>query len=391
MQVIAIMGVNMKKRKNRRNKRKTMLGLLGFSILLCVSVILFLNLDPAFGGNSNKEQKEFFKDWDNYRNGQFVNEVPARNGMNIGDSFSMIKESFSGSTERNPDGEIPVDSIDWEKIKDEKDSLTWLGHSTFLLSVDNKKILIDPMLGPIASPVSFVGSRRYNYSENMDNVIDKLPPIDAVFISHDHYDHLDYQSIVKLKDKVSHFFVPLGVSSHLIRWGVPKEKITELNWWDEREYQGLDISLTPSRHFSGRGPLNSNSTLWGGWVITGKDAHLYISGDGGYGPHFKEIGDKYGPFDLALIEGAQYDKRWPDVHMLPEQSVQASLDVKAKNMMLMHWGAFTLAFHEWNEPIERAENESERLKVNLIAPKIGDTISLDSDFNVSTSEWWNLK
>lgn len=177
----------------------------------------------------------------------------------------------------------------------------------------------------------------------------------------------------------------------MIRWGVPKEKITELNWWDEREYQGLNISLTPSRHFSGRGPFNSNSTLWGGWVIIGKNTRLYVSGDGGYGPHFKEIGDKYGPFDLTLIEGAQYDKRWPDLHMLPEQAVQTSIDLKGKNMMLMHWAAFTLAFHGWNEPIERAQKEAERLKVNLISPKIGDTISLDSDFNVPTSKWWNLK
>lgn len=154
------------------------------------------------------------------------------------------------------------------------------------------------------------------------------------------------------------------------------------------DYQGLTVSLTPSRHFSERNLFNSNSTLWGGWAIIGENIRLYISGDG---PHFKEIGDKYGHFDLALIEGAQYDKRWPDVHMLPEQAVQASLDVKTKNMMLMHWGSFTLAFHGWNEPIERAENEAEKLKVNLIAPKIGDTISLDSDFNIPTSEWWNLK
>lgn len=367
-----------------------MLGLLSFIILLCSGVALFLNLDPAFGGNPTKEQKEFFKHLDNYKDGKFINEIAARNDMNTGDSFSMIKESFTGSTKRNPDGKISVDAIDWEKIKDEKDSLTWLGHSAFLLSVDNKKILIDPMLGPVASPVSFVGSKRYEYSENMDNIIDKFPPIDAVFISHDHYDHLDYQSILKLKDKVSHFFVPLGVDSHLIRWGVPKDKITELNWWDELNYQGLNIALTPSRHFSGRSLFNYNSTLWGGWVIKAKNTSLYISGDGGYGPHFKEIGEKCGPFDLALIEGAQYDKRWPDVHELPEQAVQASLDVKAKNMMLMHWGSFTLAFHGWNEPIERAESEAKKLNVNLIAPKIGDTISLDSDFNVPNSEWWNL-
>ena len=223
----------------------------------------------------------------------------------------------------------------------------------------------------------------------MNNIIDELPFIDAVFISHDHYDHLDYQSIVKLESKVSHFFVPLGVSNHLIRWGVPKEKITELNWWNEMEYQGLTIALTPSRHFSGRGLFNSDTTLWGGWVILGKNMRLYTSGDGGYGPHFKEIGKKYGPFDITLIEGGQYDQRWADIHMKPEQSVQANLDVNGKNMMLMHWGSFTLAYHGWKEPIESALKEAKKLDVNLIAPKIGETVLLDSELHIPPSSWWN--
>ncbi|MEN6462818.1 MAG: MBL fold metallo-hydrolase, partial [Syntrophomonas sp.] len=206
----------------------------------------------------------------------------------------------------------------------------------------------------------------------------------------DHYDHLDYQSIVKLNSKEAHFFVPLGVSAHLIRWGVPKEKITELNWWDEMEYQGLTIALTPARHFSGRGLFNSNTTLWGSWVILGKNTRLYFSGDSGYGPHFQEIGEKYGPFDITLIDGGQYDRRWPDVHNTPEQSVQANLDLKGKNMMLMHWGAFTLANHGWKEPIERALKEAKKEAVNLIAPKIGETGTLDSDLNTPLSFWWRF-
>ena len=269
--------------------------------------------------------------------------------------------------------------------------MTWLGHSAFLLSIDNKKLLVDPMLSPIASPVSFAGIKRYKYSEDiMLHIIDEMPPIDAVFISHDHYDHLDYQSIVKLKSKVSHFFVPLGVSAHLIRWGVPIEKITELNWWEEMEYQGLTIALTPSRHFSGRGIFNRDTTLWGGWVILGKSTRLYASGDGGYGPHFKEIGKKYGPFDIALIEGGQYDRRWADIHMTPEQSVQANLDINGKNMILMHWGAFTLANHGWKEPIERVLIGAKKVEVNLITPKIGETVLLDSDLHIPSSAWWNL-
>lgn len=367
-----------------------MLYLFSFLILLCIGITLFIKLNPAFGGNPTKEQKESYERFDNYVNGRFVNETPTSLNMGIFDYISMIKDSFKGTKDRKPAGQIPIPMIDWKKIKNKKDSLTWLGHSTFLLSVDNKRILLDPILGQIASPVSFAGSRRYEYSENMLHVINEMLPIDAVLISHDHYDHLDYKSIVKLNSKVSHFFVPLGVSSHLIRWGASKEKITELNWWDEVEYQGLTIALTPSKHFSGRGILNRNTTLWGGWVILGKRMRFYTSGDGGYDKHFKEIGNKYGPFDMTLIEGAQYDRRWFWVHMRPEEAVQAHLDVNGKNMMLMHWGAFTLAYHGWKEPIERALKEVEKSDINLITPQIGETVLLDSDLNAPFSSWWDF-
>jgi L-ascorbate metabolism protein UlaG (beta-lactamase superfamily) len=381
--------MNVKKRRNGGSRKKMILYLLSLLIVLSLGITLFINLYPSFGGNPTKEEKENYKSFKNYVNGKFVDEVPTNLNMSLSNVLSMAKDSIVGAKDRNPNSEIPIDLIDWNKIKSEKDSLTWLGHSAYLISIDNKKILIDPMLSPMASPVSFAGSKRYKYSEDMNNIIDEMPFIDAVFISHDHYDHLDYQSIVKLESKVSHFLVPLGVSNHLIRWGVPKEKITELNWWNEMEYQELTVALTPSRHFSGRGIFNTDTTLWGGWVILGKNMRLYTSGDGGYGPHFKEIGKKYGPFDITLIEGGQYDKRWANIHMIPEQSVQANLDVNGKNMMLMHWGSFTLAYHGWKEPIERALMEAEKLEVNLITPKIGQTVLLDSDLNISYSTWWD--
>lgn len=380
----------MKKRKVGIMVKKVIVYLFSFLFVLAIAITLFINLDPDFGGNITKEQMEKYKLLDNYVNGKFVNEIPTSLIISSDDSTSPIKDSKASTEDLNPTSQIPVSQIDWKKIKSEKDSFTWLGHSAFLISIDNKKILLDPMLGPIASPVSFAGIKRYKYSEDMLHIIDEMPPIDAVFISHDHYDHLDYQSIIKLKSKVEHFFVPLGVSAHLIRWGVPKEKITELNWWDEMKYKDLTVALTPSRHFSGRGIFNSNTTLWGGWVILGEKTRLYTSGDGGYGPHFKEIGKKYGPFDMTLIEGGQYDKRWSYVHMIPEQSVQANLDVNGKNMMLMHWGAFTLAHHGWKEPIERALKEAKKVKVNLIAPEVGKTVPLDSDMNIPVYSWWDF-
>lgn len=371
--------------------KKMMLYLVCFLLLLGAVIILFINIDPAFGGNPTKEQKEKYQYLNNYVDGKFINENPAELVINSSNASAMNEDSASEDKDRNPTSPIPVSIIDWNKIISENDSLTWFGHSAFLLSIDNKKLLVDPMLSPIASPVSFVGVKRYEYSEDiMLHLFDEMPPIDAVFITHDHYDHLDYQSIVKLNSKVSHFFVPLGVSAHLVRWGIPKEKITELNWWEETEYQGLTVALTPARHFSGRDPFNIDTTLWGGWVILGNNTRLYTSGDTGYNTHFKEIGTKYGSFDITLIEGGQYDRRWSDIHMIPEQSVQANLDVNGKTMMLMHWGAFTLANHGWNEPIERALKEANKREVNLIAPEIGVTILLDSDLHMPPTSWWDF-
>ncbi|MDN7240582.1 MBL fold metallo-hydrolase [Planococcus sp. N028] len=356
-------------------------------VVLGVVITLFINISPTFGGNPSKEQKDVYKTFENYKDGKFFYQASKNLDGKAAGSPSTLPNANSPSTETDPSVQIPVSEIDWNKINSKEDSLTWFGHSAVLLSLDNNKILIDPMLGPIASPVTFAGPKRY--SEDLLGIIEKMPPIDAVFITHDHYDHLDYHSIKKLNGKVRHFFVPYGVSNHLIRWGIAKEKITELNWWDETEFQGLAIALTPSKHFSGRGVFNRRSTLWGGWVILGTQTRFYTSGDGGYDAHFKEIGDKYGPFDIALLEGGQYDKRWPESHMLPEESVQANIDVQGKHMMLMHWGAFTLARHGWAEPIERATKAAKERDVKLIAPKIGETVLLDGKLSLPVSTWWN--
>ncbi len=372
--------------KNKKRKAKKFLFyFMMLIIVLGVGILVFSTMYPTFGSNPSKEQKEVYETFDNYEDGKFVYQPSPMETVSV-EIPPKTPESDSADTEKRPAGQLPVAEIDWNKINGSEDSLTWLGHSAFILSLDDQKILIDPMLGPTASPVSFIGPKRY--SEDFLGIIEEMPPIDAVFITHDHYDHLDYQSIKKLKSKVSHFFVPHGVGNHLIQWGIAKETITELNWWDETEFQGLTLALTPANHFSGRGMLNRNSTLWGGWVILGEQTRFYTSGDGGYGAHFKEIGDKYGPFDIALLEGGQYDERWPDSHMLPEESVQANIDVQSKQMMLTHWGAFTLARHSWTEPIERASKAAKVNDVNLIAPRIGETVQLDENVPKPVSTWW---
>lgn len=372
------------KRKTKDKKRwikKMLLYILVLFVGVGVALLLFINLSPSFGGTPSKEQQEVYEAFDNYQNGKFVNQPSTL----AADRLPPLTNSTKGET--RPTIQLPVSEIDWNKINSPEDTLTWLGHSAFILSLDDNKILIDPMLGPVASPVSFIGPKRY--SEDLLDIIEDMPPIDAVVITHDHYDHLDYESIKRLKSKVVHFFVPYGVSSHLIKWGVAKDKITEMNWWDETEFQGLTVALTPAKHFSGRGILNRNSTLWGGWVILGQQTRFYTSGDGGYDGHFQEIGDKYGPFDIALIEGGQYDERWKESHMRPEESVQANIDVQSKQMMLIHWGAFTLARHSWTDPIERASKSAAENDVNLLAPQIGETVQLDGISTVPVSPWWD--
>ena len=253
-----------------------------------------------------------------------------------------------------------------------------------MIEMDGKVILLDPMFGQVASPHPWMGTNRYNSTFPLE--IEELPKIDVVVFSHDHYDHLDYGSVDALKDKVDHWLVPWGLDNHLVSWGVNPNKISALDWWQESIRIDIEFVLTPSRHFSGRGITDRMVTLWRSWVIKGASDNIYFSGDGGYGSHFKEIGEKYGPFDIGLMECGQYNEKWADIHMMPEESVQASLDVNAKVMMPVHWGAFTLSVHSWIEPVQRASIEAERLGVKMTTPKIGEQIILNESY--PTSKWW---
>jgi L-ascorbate metabolism protein UlaG (beta-lactamase superfamily) len=231
-----------------------------------------------------------------------------------------------------------------------------------------------------------IGSKRYSVTLPIEP--EHLPPIDAVILSHDHYDHLDYHSIQKLKDKVGKFIVPFGVGSHLVRWGVHPAKISEYDWWSELELDGLKLVCTPARHFSGRSLFNRDSTLWCSWVIMGQQTRIFYGGDSGYAPHFKEIGEKYGPFDLTFMECGQYDERWPAIHMMPEETVQAHIDVLGKLMIPIHWSAFTMALHDWTDPIERVTKAAKERNVNISTPRIGEAVNVGSA-EYPASVWWN--
>ena len=262
--------------------------------------------------------------------------------------------------------------------------VTWYGHSAVFLEIDGKRILLDPMLGESASPVPLFGSTRFHLEKPLESL--RFPRIDAVLISHDHYDHLDYRSIRRIEKQVRHFFVPLGVGAHLRGWGIAADRITELDWWESAELDGVTFTAAPAQHFSGRGLTNRNSTLWASWAIRGSRHSVFFSGDSGYGPHFREIGERLGPFDFTMMECGQYNERWAAIHSMPEESVQAHLDVRGEAMMPIHWGAFKLALHTWTDPVERAAAAAEKKGVTLVTPGIGQPVVLGRYEDIG--RWW---
>jgi L-ascorbate metabolism protein UlaG (beta-lactamase superfamily) len=364
------------------------LTIAGIVLLLVIVITLFINFYPSFGGSHSAEKIKSFEQSRHYEKGNFINQIPTSLNMNFGKLVTVLRDYIGGIPNQTPENPLPVLPVDSMTIVSKGDSLvriTWFGHSAFLLEINGKNILLDPMFGDYVGPHPWLGPSRF--SNGIPIKIEKLPQIDLVLFSHDHYDHLDYESVLKLKEKVKQFFVPLGVGSHLEEWGVDINKIRELNWWDEIIFDEIQFVCAPARHFSGRGIFNRNTTMWASWVIKSNTFAIYFSGDSGYGPHFKEIGEKYGPFDFAMLECGQYDKRWESIHMMPEQTAQAALDLKAKLMMPIHWGSFVLALHSWKDPVERVTRKAQELNVNVVTPKIGEQFLLNEPI-IEDNRWW---
>ena len=360
-----------------------------FYILLFViiGIVIFINTSSEFGGSPSDEEMVEFEKTGHYKEGQFQNYHQTSRGFSWDVFWSTMKEYYKDNPNRDPAVKVPFIKQDSTQLEITKQvsKLIWFGHSAFLLQLDGRNILLDPMLGETPSPVKWLSRPRYN--DHLPLEIAELPAIDFVFISHDHYDHLDYETIEQLYAKVKHFVVPLGVGAHLKAWGIEDEKIHEYDWWTDDEIEGLKFAFAPTRHFSGRGVLNHNSTLWGSWIIKGEHQKIYFSGDGGYDDHFKKIGEKYGPFDIAMVECGQYNKNWKQIHMQPEESAQAIKDLNAKVGVPIHWGAFTLSLHDWYEPPVRIKEAADSIGVRVVTPKIGEIMNLDS-ITIGYNPWW---
>ncbi|HFJ9314890.1 TPA: MBL fold metallo-hydrolase [Bacillus tropicus] len=314
---------------------------------------------------------------------KYINQIHTDVSFKPKDIIGLMTDYFKMKTKLRPIKNLPIVLSD--KNNESLESVTWFGHSASLLKIEGKTLLLDPMFGDASSPFPLFNSKRYSGAFSLER--EDLQEIDAIVISHNHYDHLNYKSIMQLKDRAKHFYVPTGVAQYLIKWGVSPSKISEHNWWDEITFDTIKLVCAPARHFSGRSMTDRDCSLWCSWLILGQETKVFFSGDSGYAPHFKEIGDKYGPFNLTLMECGQYDPRWSAIHMLPEETVQAHMDVKGELLLPIHWGAFTLALHEWSDPIERVTKEAKRLEVKITTPQIGESITLKST-DYPSSAWW---
>lgn len=338
-----------------------------------------------FGAKPTKEQIDRYSASSNWKGGVFQNQAETTMSISIQTLPKLLYKQFFESKCREPQTPLPVlpFSLDEFLAPSDECKMIWYGHSVGLMRLNGKTILIDPMLGPNASPIAPFATKRF--SKNTLDFIDQFPTIDLLLLTHDHYDHLDLDSMQKLLPKVKQYYVALGTARHLVKWGADESKIKEFDWWDNTSFEDIQITFTPNRHFSGRGLTDRAKSLWGGWVLKTSTENIYWSGDGGYGEHFKEIGEKLGPFDFGVMECGQYNTNWHQIHMYPEETAQAAKDAQVKRAIAVHWAGFALAQHHWKDPIERFIAEAAHLELEVFTPMIGELFSYTEG---PQKAWW---
>ncbi len=365
--------------------KRSMIIALCVLILLAAGVWLFMQT-AVFGSAPTADRLRRVQASKNYRDGSFQNPVPT-DVMRPGASYwNWVGDNFRKPADLEPKQPLPSVKTDLNALTDKATSIVWFGHSSYLIKSGQTTVLVDPVFSGHASPVAlfgkaFPGTSTYGVAD--------IPPIDLLIITHDHYDHLDYETLVALRDKVKRVITSLGVGAHLERWGYDPTRITELDWDESVDVsEGFSVTAVPARHFSGRG-VKRGQSLWSAFVLDLNAQRLFLGGDSGYGPHFARIGQQYGPFDFALLECGQYGRDWPSIHMFPEELPQAARDLNTRVLMPVHWGKFALAFHPWNEPIRlltKAMNPAD--SIQLTTPKIGEPVVLGKA--LPNSRWWEF-
>lgn len=355
---------------------------LGILLAALAALTFFVFRMESFGGWFEGERLTRMQRSPQYKGTRFENTPPQDPDMHLWESL----KKYSEGQLREPRFTIAVVQRSSEDFKPQAEPglrAYWFGHASTLIEIDGLRIMTDPVFSEFASPFQVSPSPRRFHPVPLD--LEKMPFIDAVVISHDHFDHLDMATTKAFAARGTHFYVGLGVGAHLERWGVPAGQIHEMDWWEQATLKGVRIVCTPARHYSGRRSMD-NSTLWASWYVQGEKHSAYYSGDTGYASHFSEIAKRLGPVELAVIKVGAYGTTWLDIHMDPESAVQASLDLGARMLFPVHWATFNLSYHSWEEPILRAVAAAKAKKVNLVTPRVGERVVYGQPF--ASQRWY---
>jgi L-ascorbate metabolism protein UlaG (beta-lactamase superfamily) len=354
-------------------------------VLLCVATVFFYMRQAKFGKAPSGERLELIQQSPGYKNGKFQN-VHLTPMITEGYSMASVTYDFAFKKfpRQKPVGSIPSITTNLLKLPKDSNVLVWFGHSSYFIQIHGKRFLIDPVFSGNASPIpnsnkSFAGTDIYTAAD--------IPEIDYLLITHDHYDHLDYETVIALKDKIKTVICGLGVGSHFEYWGFDRSIIIEKNWNESyRSDNGIAIHTATARHFSGRG-FTRNNTLWISFILQTPNMKIYISGDSGYDTHFKEIGEKFGGFDLAILDNGQYNVAWQAIHMLPAEVLKAAQELKAKRLFPGHSSKFKLAYHPWDEPLVKITELNTKFNIPLVTPMIGELVNLNNE-KQPFKQWW---
>lgn len=359
-------------------------GLLIFFFCLALGGYLFLN-QPKFAGEPQGKRLAIIEKSANYAGGKFKNLIPTPKFSKDVSTFSILWRSLTEPKERLvPDRPIAALKTNLKELQRTTDLVIWLGHSSFYIQLGGKRILLDPVFSDSAAPLpffnkAFAGTSIYRAED--------MPVIDYLLISHDHWDHLDYSTMLAMAEKIQHVVCPLGVGAYFEKWGYTEEKIFEADWYETVKLEdGLRLHVLPARHYSGR-LFKQNKTLWAGFALESAIRRLFFSGDSGYGPHFAEIGRRFAGFDFVALDCGQYDDRWQNIHMTPEEAVTAAQDLNAAVLLPAHIGRFAISEHPWDEPFSRIAAASDKESLKLLTPVIGEPVYLDNK-RQQFSHWW---